>query len=98
MYEGDPEVIKGVLAEAPLVIRLVMPIIGRRAYAAHAKRIHGTATPQRFSTPRSLSQPAPGPAVDSATPGPPPAAAMSYKDPQAGERDSRPVVSGVQCD
>ncbi|MEE6261113.1 hemerythrin domain-containing protein [Plantactinospora sonchi] len=50
MYEGDPEVIKGVLAEAPLPVRLLMPIIGRRAYAAHAKRVHGTATPQRFST------------------------------------------------
>lgn len=51
MYEGDPEVIKGVLAEAPLPVRLIMPIVARRAYAAHAKRVHGTATPQRFSTP-----------------------------------------------
>ncbi|MGI5523167.1 hemerythrin domain-containing protein [Micromonospora sp. CA-259024] len=51
MYEGDPEVVKGVLAEAPLPVRLIMPIVARRAYAAHAKRVHGTATPQRFSTP-----------------------------------------------
>ncbi|MEO3748461.1 hemerythrin domain-containing protein [Plantactinospora sp. B5E13] len=51
MYEGDPEVIREVLAEAPLPVRLLMPIIGRRAYAKHAKRVHGTATPPRFSTP-----------------------------------------------
>ncbi|MET7666948.1 hemerythrin domain-containing protein [Micromonospora luteifusca] len=51
MYEGDPEVVKGVLAEAPLPVRLIMPIVARRAYAAHAKRVHGTATPRRFSTP-----------------------------------------------
>ncbi|MEU8301185.1 hypothetical protein AB0C04_28350 [Micromonospora sp. NPDC048909] len=47
MYEGDPEVIKHVLAEAPLPARLLMPIIGPRLYAAHAKRVHGTATPPR---------------------------------------------------
>ncbi|WFF00270.1 hemerythrin domain-containing protein [Micromonospora sp. WMMD964] len=47
MYEADPEVIKGILAEAPLLIRLLMPIIAPRTYAKHAKRIHGTATPPR---------------------------------------------------
>ncbi|MEU4338619.1 hemerythrin domain-containing protein [Micromonospora lupini] len=47
MYEGDPEVIKAVLAEAPLPARLLMPLVGRRLYAKHAKRVHGTATPRR---------------------------------------------------
>ncbi|MDX3096260.1 hemerythrin domain-containing protein [Streptomyces sp. ME01-24h] len=50
MYEGDPEVIKGVLAAAPLPVRLLVPVIGRRKYAAHAKRVHGTATPPRVGT------------------------------------------------
>ncbi|MEV4814075.1 hemerythrin domain-containing protein [Micromonospora avicenniae] len=47
MYEGDREVINEVLAEAPLPVRLIMPLIAPRRYAAHAKRIHGTATPPR---------------------------------------------------
>jgi hemerythrin-like domain-containing protein len=47
MYEGDPAVIKTVLADAPLPARLLMPIIGPRLFAAHAKRVHGTATPPR---------------------------------------------------
>ncbi|GIG02908.1 hemerythrin domain-containing protein [Catellatospora citrea] len=45
MYEADPDVIKTVLAGAPLPARLLMPFIGPRVYAAHAKRVHGTATP-----------------------------------------------------
>ncbi|MEU8328975.1 hemerythrin domain-containing protein [Micromonospora sp. NPDC048839] len=48
MYEGDPEVIKAVLAHAPLPARLLMPIIAPRLFAAHAKRVHGTATPPRI--------------------------------------------------
>ncbi|RKN27326.1 hemerythrin domain-containing protein [Micromonospora musae] len=48
LYEGDREVVNEVLAEAPLPIRLLMPIIGRRRYAAHARRVHGTATPPRI--------------------------------------------------
>jgi hypothetical protein len=47
MYEGDPEVMQAVLAQAPFVARLLMPVIGPRAYAAHARRLHGTATPTR---------------------------------------------------
>jgi hypothetical protein len=47
MYEGDPEVVQAVLAQAPLIARLLMPVIGPRAYAAHARRLHGTATPTR---------------------------------------------------
>jgi hemerythrin-like domain-containing protein len=48
MYEGDPEVVKAVLADAPPAARLIMPILGPRRYAAHAKRVHGTSTPPRI--------------------------------------------------
>lgn len=48
MYEGDPEVIKAVLAHAPLPARLLMPLVAPRLFAAHAKRVHGTATPPRI--------------------------------------------------
>jgi hemerythrin-like domain-containing protein len=51
MYEGDPEVIKGVLAEAPLPARLLMPVIGPRIFASHARRVHGTATPPQALAP-----------------------------------------------
>ncbi|MFI7608081.1 hemerythrin domain-containing protein [Micromonospora sp. NPDC049366] len=47
MYEGDPEVVKAVLAEAPGPARLIMPILAPRLYASHARRVHGTATPPR---------------------------------------------------
>ncbi|MFJ5215708.1 hemerythrin domain-containing protein [Streptomyces sp. NPDC088354] len=47
MYEGDPEVIKAVLTEAPRPARMVMPLLAPRLYARHAKRVHGTATPPR---------------------------------------------------
>src|SRR6185312_16095749 len=42
MYEGDREVVAGVLAEAPLPVRLLMPAIARRWFARHATRVHGT--------------------------------------------------------
>ncbi|MGI5250417.1 MULTISPECIES: hemerythrin domain-containing protein [Streptomycetaceae] len=47
MYEGDREVVAGVLAEAPLPVRLLMPAIARRWFARHATRVHGTPTPPR---------------------------------------------------
>ncbi|MEV6397156.1 hemerythrin domain-containing protein [Streptomyces sp. NPDC051907] len=48
MYEGDPEVIRAVLSNAPFVPRFVMPRLGPRLYASHAKRLYGTATPPRI--------------------------------------------------
>jgi hemerythrin-like domain-containing protein len=45
MYEGDPQVIAAMLADAPLVPRLILPTLARRAYARYARRVHGTATP-----------------------------------------------------
>jgi hemerythrin-like domain-containing protein len=50
MYESDPEVVKAVLAHVPLLIRLLVPVIGRRRYAAHARRVHGTTRPARLGT------------------------------------------------
>ncbi|MET9877610.1 hypothetical protein ABZZ36_23685 [Actinacidiphila glaucinigra] len=47
MYEGDPAVIKAVLSHAPLVPRLIMPLLAPRLYASHAKRVYGTPTPPR---------------------------------------------------
>lgn len=47
MYEGDPEVVKAVLASAPLPVRLIVPVLGRRRYASHARQVHGTTTPAR---------------------------------------------------
>jgi hemerythrin-like domain-containing protein len=50
MYEGDPEVIKAVLGHAPFVARLIMPVVGPRLYASHAKRVYGTRTPPRVGS------------------------------------------------
>jgi hypothetical protein len=36
MKDGDPEVIRGMLANAPLVPRLMLPFVGPRAYARYA--------------------------------------------------------------
>jgi len=45
MYDADPEVIRGILAHAPLVPRLLMPHLGPRVYSRYARRLHGTTTP-----------------------------------------------------
>jgi hypothetical protein len=45
MSERDPEVISSMLAHAPLLLRLLMPVLGPRAYARYARRLHRTATP-----------------------------------------------------
>ncbi|MEU9380545.1 hemerythrin domain-containing protein [Streptomyces sp. NPDC048279] len=50
MYEGKPEVVRAVLAEAPLPARLIISVVGPRLYAAHAKRVHGTRKPPRIGT------------------------------------------------
>ncbi|MGH3909387.1 MAG: hemerythrin domain-containing protein, partial [Pseudonocardiaceae bacterium] len=44
-YEADPEVISSMLAAAPLLPRLLMPILGPRAYARYARRLYGTSKP-----------------------------------------------------
>jgi hypothetical protein len=45
MYQADPEVIRGILAHAPLLPRLLMPYLAPRVYARYAQRLHGTTTP-----------------------------------------------------
>jgi hypothetical protein len=45
MYRADPEVVRGMLAHAPLLPRLLVPPLARRSYARHARRLHGAARP-----------------------------------------------------
>lgn len=45
MYRADPEVVRGMLAHAPMLLRLLMPHLAPRAYARYARRLHGTTTP-----------------------------------------------------
>ncbi|MCW2675706.1 MAG: Hemerythrin cation binding protein [Modestobacter sp.] len=42
MKDRDPEVIRGILANAPLVPRLLLPFAGPRACARYARRVHGS--------------------------------------------------------
>ena len=44
-YEGDPEVLAAMLRHAPVLPRLLMPVLARRAYARRAAQVHGTARP-----------------------------------------------------
>lgn len=44
-YEADAEVLASMLAPAPLPVRLLVPLLARRAYRRHAIAIHGTPTP-----------------------------------------------------
>ena len=45
MKDGDPAVIRGLLAELPLVPRLLLPRMAPRAYARYTRRVHGGAVP-----------------------------------------------------
>lgn len=47
LYEGDPEVIQLILKGAPPPVRVIMPVIARRAFRAHSKKVYGTPTPPR---------------------------------------------------
>ena len=44
-YEGDPEVVTGMLADAPAPVRALLPRLARRSFRRYALRVHGTATP-----------------------------------------------------
>ena len=44
-YEGDPEVVPGMLADAPAPVRALLPRLARRSFRRYALRVHGTATP-----------------------------------------------------
>lgn len=45
MYDGDPEVIRGMLSHAPLLPRLLMPRVAPVVHRRYARRIHGTVSP-----------------------------------------------------
>jgi hemerythrin-like domain-containing protein len=47
MYEGDPEIVDGAIANMPPEARQVIRTLAVDAFAAHSERIHGTATPPR---------------------------------------------------
>jgi hemerythrin-like domain-containing protein len=47
MYDADPATIKGMLAHAPLVPRLMLPFLAPRAYAKYARRVYGGTMPPR---------------------------------------------------
>ena len=44
-YEGDPAVVKGMLADAPAPVRALLPRLARRSFRRYARRVHGTPTP-----------------------------------------------------
>ena len=46
LYEGDPAVVASMMSGTPMLVRKVVSILGRRAYAAHARALYGTATPE----------------------------------------------------
>lgn len=45
LYQGDPDVLRAMLSEAPFVLRVVLPPFARRAFARRARQVYGTATP-----------------------------------------------------
>lgn len=47
-YEADPVTVRDVIAGMPPEVRGVIGDLASQAYAAHAQRVYGTATPQRF--------------------------------------------------
>ncbi|ONH25243.1 hemerythrin domain-containing protein [Pseudofrankia asymbiotica] len=47
MYEGDPEVIDAAIANMPAPVRDVIRRAAPRAFAEHARLVHGTVTPPR---------------------------------------------------
>ena len=44
-YEGDPQVLAGMLQAAPALPRLLVPLVAPRIYARRASRVHGTSRP-----------------------------------------------------
>lgn len=44
-HDGDPDVVREMLADAPPPVRAVLLLLARRAFRRHARVVHGTATP-----------------------------------------------------
>jgi hemerythrin-like domain-containing protein len=55
MYEGDPAVVHRILSQMPTEVRAVMKEQASQAFASHAQRVHGTATPPRITRPSGLT-------------------------------------------
>ncbi|MFJ1767542.1 hemerythrin domain-containing protein [Amycolatopsis sp. NPDC088138] len=51
-YEGDPGTVRDVVASMPPEVSSVIGDLAAQAFAAHAERVHGTATPERFGAAR----------------------------------------------
>lgn len=49
MYDADPATVKGMLAHAPLLPRLMLPLLAPRAYARYARRVYDGSMPPRSS-------------------------------------------------
>ncbi|MFD1046071.1 hemerythrin domain-containing protein [Kibdelosporangium lantanae] len=47
MYEGDPQVVEDTINHMPPEVQPVMAQLATDAYAAHAERVYGTATPPK---------------------------------------------------
>lgn len=45
MYQGDPDVLAQMLSHVPWPVRVVLPALGRRAFARRAREVYGTPTP-----------------------------------------------------
>jgi iron-sulfur cluster repair protein YtfE (RIC family) len=56
MYEGDPEVVEAAMAGLPPAIRPTVRDSAPRAYAEHARSVHGTAHPPRSTDLRAAAE------------------------------------------
>lgn len=51
-YEGDPATVRDIIASMPVEVSAVIGDLAAQAFAAHAERVHGTATPERIGAAR----------------------------------------------
>jgi hemerythrin-like domain-containing protein len=51
-YEGDPGTVRDIIASMPPEVSAVIGDLAAQAFAAHAERVHGTATPARIGAGR----------------------------------------------
>jgi hemerythrin-like domain-containing protein len=51
LYEGDPDALALEIVKLPAPLRPILPVLARRAFRRYARRIHGTAAPERGLAP-----------------------------------------------
>jgi hypothetical protein len=51
-YEADPGTVRDIIASMPPEVSSVIGDLAGQAFAAHAQRVHGTATPERIGAAR----------------------------------------------